>query len=523
VPEDPGDGDAAPPKLFDTSEFRRVSEAEEVAEPRADKLFDTAEFRTVEAEWQGEGFFGSPSMRRLFVAQCVSSLGDWIVLVALLSVAERLVRGTAFATFGAGFVLMSRLVPGLLLTPMAGVLVDRLDRRKTMVVCDVGRGVLMMTIPFINQLWMLLIVSVLLEVGQVFWVTSKEASVPNLVSGEYVQRANSMGLAAAYGTFPLGAAIFAALAKVAAILGSIALLRRLEVNQESLALFFDAVTFFTSAFLVSRLVLPAGRTAAPSQPGLADEWDDLKDGVRFIREDRLVRTVMIGLGSALLGAGAVVSLGPVFVRELLAGGSAGFGLVLFSLGLGAAFGMLTANTVGRQLSPLVLFSGSIALGGASLFLAASMSSLAPAVFFVGLVGFFGAPGYSGGFTLMHNHVEDELRGRVFAALLMVIRICMVFSLGFSPVFAGINDRIVRAVFPSAVVNLGPLSFNVAGVRVTLWIAAVLIGGAGAWAGTRLRTWPRPASHPVLAGHLPAGVLPEDIARFHKPEDDRSSS
>src|SRR3989449_10245372 len=143
MPEEPGEQDdessPASPKLFDTSEFRP---AEPPAPPTYEKLFDTTEFRTGEAEWQGEGFFGSPSMRRLFIAQCVSSLGDWIVLVALLSVAERLVWGTAFATFGAGFVLMSRLVPGLLLTPLAGVMLDRLDRRKTMVVCDVGRGVL---------------------------------------------------------------------------------------------------------------------------------------------------------------------------------------------------------------------------------------------------------------------------------------------------------------------------------------------------------------------------------------------
>lgn len=484
--------------------------------PSQPKLFDTGELRVEPGagdtqEIEGVGFFGSQSMARLFSAQVVSSLGDWIGLVALLSVADRLTRGTAFATFGPGFVLMSRLVPGLFLAPAAGVLVDRLDRRKLMVACDVSRGLIILSIPFVvRQLWMLLVVSLLLEAGQLLWVPAKEASVPNLVRGRYLQRANSMSLAAAYGTFPIGAAIFGGLAKVAAILGGVSFLSSLEVNQETLALIVDALTFFTSGFLVARLALPQGPSnASPAQPGAFDIWEDLKVGVRYIVGDRLVRTVMLGLGTAVVGAGAVVSLGPSFVRELLAGGAAGFGLVLFSLGLGASAGVLLANTLGRHLSPVLVYTGSCTLAGVSLFAAASMSSMAAGAFFVAMLGFFGAPGYSGGFTLMHQHVSDELRGRVFGALLTVIRICMVFSLGLAPIFAGVVDRLVRVVFPHAVVDFGAFSLNIAGVRITLWLAGLVIGGSGLWGARRLWWAQRHRRHVVVAGELPAGVRPED--------------
>jgi dTMP kinase len=449
-------------------------------------------------------------MRRLFSAQVVSSLGDWIGLVALLAVADRLVRGTAFDTFGPGFVLMSRLVPGLFLAPAAGVLVDRLDRRKVMVTCDVGRGIIMMTIPFITQLWVLLFVSLLLEAGQLLWVPAKEASVPNLVHGEYVQRANSLSLAAAYGTFPIGAALFSALARVAALLGGVSFLRSFEINQESLALFVDAGTFFTSAVLVAGLVLPTATGPRPHGPGLRDEWNDLVVGIRFIRSDNLVRTVMGGLGTALLGVGAVVSLGPTFVRELLAGGSAGFGLVLFGLGVGGGVGMLLTNTIGRKIPPMLLFTGSVMLAGASLVLAALMSSLGPGVAFVALLGLFGAPGYSAGFTLMHSHVDDQLRGRVFGALLTVIRICMVCSLALSPIVSGFVDRFVRRLFDGTVVHVGGLSVNIAGVRLSLVFAGVLIAAAGMWAFRRLRLV-RPRRRPV-SGELVAGVMPEDVFR-----------
>ena len=538
APEEPEAG-ADQDKLFDTAELRLGLPPSS----EQDKLFDTVEFRAIppvdvdvgtaaitvdlEADDQdeaeddedddGQGFFGSVSMRRLFSAQVVSSLGDWIGLVALLAVADRLVRGTALDTFGAGFVLMSRMVPGLFLAPAAGVLVDRIDRRKLMVACDVGRGLLMLTIPFITQLWTLLVVSLFLEVGQLLWVPAKEASVPNLVGGRYVQRANSMSLAAAYGTFPVGAAIFGGLAKVAALLGGISILSRLEVNQESLALFVDAATFFTSAYLVSRLDLPKGPAdQRVRRPGLSDTWTELKVGVRFIVDDRLIRTVMVALGAALMGAGAVVSLGPIFVRELLAGGSAGFGLILFSMGLGAAFGALVANTAGNRIPPVLVFSASFTLAGAALFLAASTGSLAVGAFLVGLVGFFAAPGYSSGFTLMHQHTEDELRGRVFGALFTIIRLCMVVSLGLSPIMAGLIHRLVARLFEDTVVDLGPFAVNLAGVRITLWMAGLVIGGSGLWAGRRLAHIIKAERARMRRPALSAGVTPEDAVRFPDP-------
>jgi dTMP kinase len=218
---------------------------------------------------------------------------------------------------------------------------------------------------------------------------------------------------------------------------------------------------------------------------------------------------MAGLGAALVGAGAVVSLGQTFVTEILRGGAAGFGLVLFSLGTGGALGMVAANTWGRKLSPVLVFCGSCTLAGASLFLAASMSSLLPGVFFVGLLGFFGAPGYAGGFTLMHQHVDDEVRGRVFGTLLTVIRVCMVFSLGFSPIVAGLLDGFMRFFFEHAVINFAAFSLNVAGVRLVLWMAGLLIGGSGLWAARRLQLNLRRRPPPRPTAELPAGVLPED--------------
>src|SRR5688500_17659627 len=80
---------------------------------------------------------GSPSFFRLWLAQVASSLGDWIGFVAITAYAARIAGGASPET-AVGLVLSARLVPGFFLAPAAGVLVDRWDRKRTMVVCDIG-------------------------------------------------------------------------------------------------------------------------------------------------------------------------------------------------------------------------------------------------------------------------------------------------------------------------------------------------------------------------------------------------
>ena len=165
----------------------------------------------------GPSLLGSTSFFRLWLAQVVSSLGDWIGLVAVLSITARV--GGSSPEAAIALVMSARMIPGFFLASLGGVLVDRWDRKKVMVICDIGRGLVLATLPFVETVWGLFLVSLVLELLTLLWSPAKEASVPNLVEVDKLPAANSFSLAAAYGTFPVGSALFASLTKVSEWLG----------------------------------------------------------------------------------------------------------------------------------------------------------------------------------------------------------------------------------------------------------------------------------------------------------------
>ncbi|MEA2931350.1 MAG: hypothetical protein QOI56_135, partial [Actinomycetota bacterium] len=372
----------------------------------------------------GPTLLGSASFFRLWVAQVVSSLGDWIGLVAVLSITAR-VGGRSPET-AIALVMSARMIPGFFLASVGGVLVDRWNRKTVMVVCDIGRGLTLATLPFVKSVWGLFLVSLVLELFTLLWSPAKEASVPNLVKVDKLPAANSFSLAAAYGTFPVGSALFASLTKVAEWLGhGPGPLHFLELNQETLAIYVDVLTFLTSALIISSLSLarakaPRRRSVAP----LTDAFNEVKEGWKFIGTSPVVRSVMVGLGTGLVGGGMVAPLGPVFSSAVLHAGSAGFALMLTALGMGLAVGVVGLSLLQNRLPHQRVFPVAVLGAGASMMAASSMSSLALCLTFTAGMGVCAGAVYVLGFTILQENVEDELRGRIFAALYTLSRLCL---------------------------------------------------------------------------------------------------
>jgi dTMP kinase len=395
--------------------------------------------------------FGSSAYFRLWMAQVVSSLGDWIGLVAVVALAARVSGGSEAAV---GLVMAARMVPGFFLAPVGGVLIDRWDRRKTMVSCDIGRAAIVATLPFVDSLLGLFLASFLLEVLTLLWSPAKDASVPNLVPPEKLAAANSLSMVAAYGTFPIGTAIFASLAGLATWLGGFEALESLKVNQESLALWVDACTFLCSAMLITSLQLPRRVRGDGQRIDWTQTWRELVEGLRFIRDNETVRSVMLGMGVGLIGCGSVVPLGPIYASEVLGSGSAGFGLLMTGLGVGAAIGVLALSVVARRLPADLVFVTALFGVGIGLILATSTSSLTLAVIMAGVFGMFAGICYVSGFTVIQERVDDALRGRMFATLYTIIRFCLLLSLAASPWLASLLDSISGALFDERVIDLG---------------------------------------------------------------------
>jgi dTMP kinase len=409
------------------------------------------------------------------MAQVVSSLGDWIGLVAVVALAARVSGGSEAAV---GLVMAARMVPGFFLAPVGGVLIDRWDRRRTMVVCDLGRAAIVATLPFVNTLLGLFLASFLLEILTLLWSPAKDASVPNLVPADKLAAANSLSMAAAYGTFPVGSAVFASLAGLASWLGHFHALHRLQVNQESLALWFDAATFLGSALLITRLTLPGGKPRGNGgRIDWGETWRDLVEGLRFLRRNEAVRSVMLGMGVGLVGCGSVVPLGPIYVKQVLGSGSAGFGLLMTGLGTGAALGVLALSVAARRLPTEPVFVAALFGAGIGLVLATSTGSLTLAVVLAGVFGLFAGTCYVSGFTIIQERVEDSLRGRMFATLYTIIRFCLLLSLAVSPWMASLLGSLSGSLFTNRVIDIG-IKVYVPGVRLAFWLGGFMTVAAG---------------------------------------------
>jgi len=423
--------------------------------------------------------FGSPAFFRLWLTQVVSATGDWLGFLAIAALATRISDRPEAAV---GLVMSARIVPGFFLGPAAGVFADRFDRKRLMVACDVGRALVLAALPFVDTVPGLVAASLVMEVFTLLWAPAKEASVPHLVPTDHLATANSLSLAAAYGTIPVAAGLFSLLAELSERLGDQGWLSAVRGTQEGLAFYVDAGTFVLSALMIWSLPLPrrdrASRGGTSRRIELGGALAELREGWEFVFLNPVVRAVNLGLATGLVGGGMLVPLGPVFVDEVLGAGQSGFGVLIFALGLGVAAGVIAVSLLQRRLPKEWVFVVAVFVAGLSLGAATSMSTMELAATFVFVLGTCAGSVYVLGFTMLHEHVADELRGRIFSALYTLVRLCVLVAFAVGPFLSEVFGQLSERLFDDGHVGVGGVSIAVPGVRLTLWTAAAIILVAG---------------------------------------------
>jgi dTMP kinase len=244
------------------------------------------------------------------------------------------------------------------------------------------------------------------------------------------------------------------------------------------------------------LVLPdtgrRRRTNGDKRIDFAQTFRELKEGWQFIFVNPVVRSVNLGLACGLIGGGMVVPLGSIFARDILESGAAGYGVFITALGFGVAAGVLLLSVTQKRLPKVRVFELSIFVAGLSLIFAASMSTLTFAILGVFVLGICGGSVYVVGFTLLHENVDDNLRGRIFSALYTIVRLCLLIAFALGPFLSEFLDRVSKHFLtspPRTIAIVGHELF-VPGERLTLWLAGAIIivaGGIVFWslrAGTR---------------------------------------
>ncbi|WP_248959966.1 dTMP kinase [Sphaerisporangium perillae] len=409
--------------------------------------------------------------RRLWSAMAVCSLGDWLNIIAITAFAAYLTQGSGYKaqSLAIGGVFVVKMLPAILLGPLAGAFADRFDRRLTMFLSDLLRFALVLSIPLVGSYQWIIIATFLVECVNLFWVPAKDATVPNLVPKERLEEANQLNLLVTYGTAPVAAALFAVLSVSVEMLGKA--VPSLAWEPAHPALIVNAVAYLVSAFLIFTLKsIPKGHTATVSAPSV---FRQIIDGWRFVGANRMVRGLVIGMLGAFAAGGAVIGVAKVYVVAL-GGGDAAYGTVFAAVFIGMALGIFFGPRLLRELSRRRLFGLAIVTAGAVLAATALIHNLVIVVMLVVVLGACAGIAWIIGYTLIGLEVEDGLRGRTFSFLQSMARVTLLLVVAVAPALAGL--------FGEHVISLGAgLDYHFDGPNLVMLIGAVVAIVVGALA------------------------------------------
>ena len=430
------------------------------------------------------GVLSIKPFRRLWIALSLSSLGDWLSIVALTVLAPSLTSGGPAAKGSAvSAVWLVTLLPALLFGPLAGAVADRLDRRMVMIIGDVVRGLLFLSIPLFPNLIWILVAKFLAGVASQFWNPATAASIPNLVPKDKLERANQLSLLTTYGTAPLAAGLFSVLALVSEGISRVTPLFHASssaMGAVDLALYFNAASYFISALTVY-FIREIPKRNASGQISVPSVFRSIWEGWRFIGQTPVVRGLVIGMVGAFAGAGVVVGLGYVYITYTLHGGSAGWGLVFAAIFVGMALGMTFGTKVLGSFSRRRLFGLTIMAAAVPLALIGLVPVLGVVVLFVVLLGALSGIAYATGFTIVGLEVDDDTRGRVFAFFQSSIQVILLTVIAVVPLLSYALTKVIAALNGTGNVKIGNVTYASAGQNAVILLAAVVAFLLGMWA------------------------------------------
>lgn len=349
--------------------------------------------------------------RLLWVGGVVSQIGDWFNAIAVYALLLDLTGGSATAV---AWMMVIQFLPLALVGPMAGVVVDRLDRRRIMIVADAARGVLVLGLLLVRSvqwLWVAYVVMASTVVARAFFEPARTAIIPSITSADELLAANA-----------LSSASWAAMLAIGAALGGLV---TAAVGRDA-AFLVNAVSFFISATLIGRMRFRDTKgVRAAHRPTLAEVtgMGDLLEGVRYVR----ARAYVAGLLSIKAGwgiAGGAMLLLTIFGERIfpVAGSSAaGIGVLFGARGVGALAGGLLTKSIGHE--PLALrrtLAPSYLIYGASYVALAYASTHWLAALAVLTAHGAGSVLWVTSTVLLQLYVPDQFRGRVFAVELAIM-------------------------------------------------------------------------------------------------------
>jgi hypothetical protein len=344
--------------------------------------------------------------RFTWIGQIVSEIGDNFNNIAVFALAMDLTHSGMVVTG----VLLARAVPAVTIGPMAGVLLDRFDRKRIMMASDLTRAVI--ALGFIlaltsHRVWVLYAFSALLMAASPFFSAGRSAILPTIASPEEIHTANSLTQTTQWMNVTVGAFLGGTVVAIG----------------YKWAFVFNALSFVFSAWCIWHLRAPGpegfhGRHVEAEDVGIRP-WHDYREGLRYMRSVPLVLAIaLLSVGWAM-GGGAAQILFTLFGEVVFNHGASGIGLIWGSAGLGLLAGGVFANWLGRRISyptyKLIVFID-FAVHGASYVLFSRSPRLSLALVFIFLSRSVMAINSVMNYSYLLRTIANRFRGRVFATI-----------------------------------------------------------------------------------------------------------
>jgi MFS family permease len=360
---------------------------------------------------------GNRNFRQLWLGQVVSQMGDWFDTIALYTIILNLTGSGR----DIGLLMVARFLPSFVFGSLSGVVADRFNRRTIMIVSDLLRAVVVLGFLFVrraDQLWIIYFLTVLQLAFSTFFEPAKTAVIPSIVSDRELVAANAISSVTWSAMLTLGAAIGGV---VTGLFGT------------DVSFILDGMSFLLSAALIASVRIPKRppRQKQKLTMNRALGITDTIEGVRYVKKRPRVLALLLVKPAWGMGGG-ILTLLAVFGEKIFPVGhsaATGIGVLFAARGIGTAVGPIVARRIAGEGKKRMQFSIGIAflIGGVFYMAFGASTSFVVALIVLGIAHTGGSILWVFSTVLLQRGVEDNFRGRVFAAELALLTLTMAVS------------------------------------------------------------------------------------------------
>jgi len=355
----------------------------------------------------------------MWFSQIVSNFGDRLNQMALIGL---IYIRTPGSTIEMAKLMSFTIIPVFIIGPIAGIYVDRWNRKVTMIACDIIRGGLVLLIPLIikystNMVPIYIIVFVIFSVTR-FFVPSKLSIIPDIVHKDKLLLANSLSsttmMIATIVSFGFSGII-------------------VSVFGPQAGFYIDSASYFVSAGLVFFVAVRLKEKVESDKAGIKISGisrktviGDIKEGLDYLKGHKDIRMVANTMFLLMAGVGSIYIVIIVFIQEALRSSTKYLGLLVMFLGIGLFLGSIVYGKFGSRFSKRRVINFGLLTAGLVVVLFTVCLEFIPsfpvAAALSMALGIFSAPIIVSSNTLLHEVMQDEMRGRIFSSLEIIMHV-----------------------------------------------------------------------------------------------------